>query len=228
MRSAGCIINDLWDRHLDKSVKRTQARPLASGQLSIKNAISALIFLLLLALLIFMTFPFRAQIVCLLSLSMASIYPSMKRIFAVPQAFFGLTFNMGVLIAAAIYNAWTLKTHFLYLSLVLWSIGYDTIYALQDKEDDQKAGIQSSALFFGQYIVIYLVLIYVLSLLFWFFIIKSGSLWSLLTLVGAVCFAIYMVIDLAKKAPPYNDKWFKLNQWYGWMMLVSLIFYRTF
>lgn len=150
MRGAGCVINDLWDRDLDKMVERTRSRPLASGAVSVKHGAVFLATLLLLGLIILLQFNMATILLGFLSLPFIALYPLMKRITYWPQVFLGLTFNFSLLMGwCAVTGSLGLQPVFLYIGAILWTIGYDTIYAHQDKEDDLMAGIKSTALLFG-------------------------------------------------------------------------------
>ncbi len=150
MRSAGCVINDLWDRKLDRQVARTQNRPLASGVLSPRQGLIFLAALLLVGLFILVQMDIVTILLGFLVFPLIVIYPVMKRFTWWPQAFLGITFNFGALMG------WSAVTHIveypalcLYMAGILWTLGYDTIYAHQDMEDDLFAGIKSTALRFG-------------------------------------------------------------------------------
>lgn len=150
MRGAGCVINDLWDRDIDKCVERTKNRPIASGQVSIKQSILFLCGLMVIGLLILIQLPKFAIILGLISLVPVILYPLAKRVTWYPQAVLGLTFNFGALIgAAAIHNDISLVAIILYMAGFFWTLGYDTIYAHQDIADDGIVGIKSTALKFG-------------------------------------------------------------------------------
>ena len=151
MRGAGCIINDLWDRDLDQQVERTKMRPLASGQISMLNAIMFLFFMLFTAFIILLQTSAITIFLGVLSLFFVATYPLMKRITWWPQAFLGLTFNFGALMgwgAATHHLGW--EPFVLYAAGFFWTLGYDTVYAHQDKEDDQIVGIKSTAILFGE------------------------------------------------------------------------------
>lgn len=149
MRGAGCIINDLWDRDIDKQVERTSVRPLASGVVSVRAALMFLFFLLLSGLAILLQFNTVAIALGVLSLLFVFIYPYMKRITWWPQAFLGLTFNFGALIGAAAVFELDVSSVLLYVGGFFWTIGYDTIYAAQDVEDDELIGVRSTVRLFG-------------------------------------------------------------------------------
>ncbi|MEL6386847.1 MAG: 4-hydroxybenzoate octaprenyltransferase [Pseudomonadota bacterium] len=149
MRGAGCTWNDIADRKLDAEVDRTAGRPLASGRVSVPQASLWLGLQLGVALLIWFMLPLDAKIVALIALPLVGAYPFMKRYTWWPQAWLGATFNFGVLIAAATTASISLTTIILWLGLACWTVAYDTIYALQDKEDDELAGIKSTARLFG-------------------------------------------------------------------------------
>ena len=146
MRSAGCIYNDIIDRDLDASVERTRDRPLACGTISLKAAWALLIALSLIGLVVLIQLGGFAQVVALGSLLLVSAYPFMKRITWWPQAWLGLTFNWGALVGfAAVSGSLPPAALALYAAGLFWTLGYDTIYALQDIQDDALAGIKSSA-----------------------------------------------------------------------------------
>lgn len=150
MRGAGCVINDLWDKDLDKKVERTANRPLASGAITEKNAKIFLATLLLLSFFILIQFNSTTIILGFASIPLIAMYPLMKRYTYWPQIMLGITFNMSVLMGYSAVTGETSSTAILlYLGAIFWTIGYDTIYAHQDKEDDALIGIKSTALKFG-------------------------------------------------------------------------------
>lgn len=146
-RGAGCIINDIFDKDFDKHVQRTKNRPLASGDLTLKEALIALTLLSLFNFLILLTLSRTAIIIGLITAVMTGLYPLMKRITYLPQLFLGFTINLGVLIGyATMHDTISLSSMLLYLSCCFWTLGYDTIYAFMDTKDDRKVGIKSLAL----------------------------------------------------------------------------------
>lgn len=151
MRAAGCVINDLWDRDLDSQVERTRQRPLASGVLSVKQALKFLLFLLFIGLCVLMQMNSMTIVLGFACVPLIILYPLMKRVTWWPQAFLGLTFNFSALMGwSAVSGQVGEPALWLYLGGIFWTLGYDTIYAHQDKEDDALVGIKSTALKFGE------------------------------------------------------------------------------
>lgn len=151
MRGAGCIVNDLWDRDIDKRVERTRGRPLASGAVTPRQALAFLGALLLVSVLILLQLNRAAILLGLLSLVPVVLYPLAKRVTNWPQAMLGLTFGWGAPMGhAAATGGVDAVTALLYAATILWILGYDTIYAHQDREDDTLVGIGSTALRFGE------------------------------------------------------------------------------
>jgi 4-hydroxybenzoate polyprenyltransferase len=150
MRGAGCTWNDLVDRDLDAKVERTRSRPIPSGQVSIAGAWAFLVLQALIGLAVLLTFNRFAIMVGIASLATVVIYPFMKRVTYWPQIFLGLAFSWGALMGwAAQFGRLDWPAIVLYLGAIAWVIGYDTIYAHQDREDDALVGIKSTALLFG-------------------------------------------------------------------------------
>lgn len=151
MRSAGCVVNDMWDSRLDAQVARTRTRPLASGAVTHRQALQLLIALLLVGAVLLLRLPAMAIGIGLCAVPLIILYPAMKRITYWPQLMLGFTFNLGVLIgyAAQSGGALSLEAGMLYVACIFWTLGYDTIYALQDVADDKKAGIRSTARLFA-------------------------------------------------------------------------------
>ena len=142
MRGAGCTWNDFLDKDFDKNVDRTKNRPLASGKISTKHAIIFLIFQLILGLIILLQFNALTILLGCLSLAPIFIYPLMKRITWWPQLFLGITFNWGALLGwLSLSNNLSYYPFVLYLSCIFWTVGYDTIYAHQDRDDDIVLGL---------------------------------------------------------------------------------------
>ena len=173
MRSAGCVYNDIVDRDLDAKVERTRLRPLASGRVPLAGAWVLLVLLSLVGLLVLLQLHRTAQIVALASLAPVAAYPFMKRITWWPQAWLGLVFSWGALVGwPAVTGRLDGTAFILWAGAICWVIGYDTIYALQDREDDALVGVRSSALALGRHARAGVAAFYALAVLLW-----AAALW---------------------------------------------------
>ncbi|MDP3459870.1 MAG: 4-hydroxybenzoate octaprenyltransferase [Hyphomonas sp.] len=150
MRGAGCTWNDITDRDFDARVSRTARRPIPSGAVTLKQAYVFLFAQLGVGFAVWLLLPGDAKLTALLALPLVAVYPFAKRVTWWPQAWLGLTFNWGVLVGAATASVITGPVYILYFGLVLWTVAYDTIYALQDREDDALIGVRSTARLFGK------------------------------------------------------------------------------
>jgi len=152
MRGAGCTYNDILDRDLDAKVTRTASRPLASGILSVRQGFAFLGLQIFVGALVWLTLPTMAKWIAITALPLVALYPIMKRITWWPQAWLGLTFNWGALVGyATISGQISASALLLFAGLAFWTLGYDTIYAHQDREDDALIGVKSTARLFGSY-----------------------------------------------------------------------------
>lgn len=148
MRSAGCIINDIIDMEIDGKVERTKNRPLVTGEVTVHEAMILLGVLIFSGLFLLMNLSFQAIVIGMIVMVLVVIYPMMKRITYWPQAFLGITYSSGVLIAySSVAGHISIGAFLTYLGCVCWTIGYDTIYAFMDARDDESAGVKSTALF---------------------------------------------------------------------------------
>jgi len=164
MRGAGCIVNDFWDRDLDSQVERTKHRPLAAGTLPLWKAGVFLFILCFIGLFVLVQTSVLTVWLGMFSVVLIVLYPLMKRWTWWPQAFLGITFNMGVPMGwAAVEQGLALPALLLYIGAFFWTLGYDTIYAHQDKDDDQMVGIKSTALLFGARSKLWVAGFYVIS-----------------------------------------------------------------
>jgi len=167
MRSAGCIFNDIVDRNLDKKVKRTKKRPIASKKISVLNAFVYIFLLCLTALGILLQFNNLTILLGMSSMILAFAYPFMKRITYWPQLFLGLTFNWGIIMGwTAIANNISIEPIILYIAAIFWTLGYDTIYGLQDIKDDEIIGVKSTSIKFKNYAKFFVSTCYFLCTLF--------------------------------------------------------------
>ena len=166
MRAAGCVINDMADRHVDGHVKRTQQRPLVTGMVSYRQALILFVVLLLFAGYLLRFLNTFAMILSIPAVLLAASYPFMKRYHHLPQAHLGLAFSWGIPMAyAALQNTLSLSTWLLFLANCCWVLVYDTQYAMTDREDDLRIGVKSSAILFGRYDRIIIGLLQIATLL---------------------------------------------------------------
>jgi len=192
MRGAGCVWNDFVDRDLDARVERTRARPLPSGQVSMGGALLLLGALLLIGLIVLMQLRTEAQLVALGSLLFVAIYPFAKRFTWWPQAWLGIVFAWGALVGWTAIRDPSWATLLLYSGTVAWVVGYDTLYALQDVEDDALVGIRSSARRLGSRIRGGVALFYLLALLGW-----AAAIWAFWPQVLALVVLLPVAVHLA-------------------------------
>ena len=223
MRSAGCIINDIADRDIDKLVERTKNRPLASGEVSVRQASFLLLALLIASLVIATQLGWVVVLWGALALLPVAIYPLMKRVSWWPQLFLGLCFNWGALMGwAAVRETIELPAIFLYIGGICWTLGYDTIYAHQDKTDDAKIGVRSTALRLGEQTKPFVAVMYALAILF--FALASESLLCAAALLPAACHAAWQVAYLDINSPASAKKIFLSNVWFGALVCFALFF----
>ena len=166
MRGAGCVWNDITDADYDARVARTRSRPIPSGQVSLRQAFAFMIALSLAGFGVLLQFNWFTILLGLASLALIAVYPFMKRFTYWPQGVLGLTFNWGALMGwAAVFGELSLAPVLLYGGAIAWTMGYDTIYAHQDKEDDALLGLKSTALKFGADTKRWLVVFYTLAVI---------------------------------------------------------------
>lgn len=230
-RSAGCVINDLTDRKLDAQVARTRMRPLASGEISVRQALVLLGALGVAALLVVAFMPAAVIGIAFLALPMIVIYPWMKRLTWWPQLFLGITFNLGVWIGwAATGASFTTATVLLYGACICWTLGYDTIYALQDMDDDRLVGIKSTAIRLGKDVVRFVSGWYAMTLLCLMFAgLISGT--GPLYLLGIVFVALQIQWQMRElpfaKMEHRAGRLFRSNQWLGLALFVGIFLDRS-
>ncbi|HST36549.1 MAG TPA: 4-hydroxybenzoate octaprenyltransferase [Allosphingosinicella sp.] len=201
MRSAGCVYNDIVDKDLDAKVGRTRLRPLASGRVSLKGAWTMLIAMSLIGLIVLLQLQRTAQGVALASLFLVAAYPFMKRLTWWPQAWLGLVFSWAALVGwPAVTGQVELPALLLWGGAVFWVIGYDTIYALQDKEDDALVGVKSSALALGRQARLGVLVCYVVALGLWAAAIHEVRI-EWFALLGLAPMALHLLWQVATLQP---------------------------
>jgi 4-hydroxybenzoate polyprenyltransferase len=224
MRSAGCVINDFFDKDFDGKVKRTKGRPLVTGSVSSKEAL--ILFCILLAAsayLLTWTNKFTFLVACL-GVLLTSFYPLTKRFFPFPQAFLGLAFSWGIImVSAAELNSINLATFLMFFACFFWILAYDTIYAMCDKEDDVSIGINSSALTLGNNVRISVFIFHILSLIFWCYVGFYEGLDTIFffTLFLSFLFIIRQMLLIKDYDQNKCLKAFKNNNWIGLLIFTG-------
>jgi 4-hydroxybenzoate polyprenyltransferase len=229
MRGAGCVYNDIVDRDLDAKVARTASRPLASGAVSVKAAWVWLLILCAISLLVLLQLNFNAQLLALESLILVATYPFMKRITWWPQLWLGLVFSWGALVGwVAVTGTADAAMFWLYGGTIFWVIGYDTIYAMQDREDDAMIGVRSSALRMGEHIRGGVAVCYLLALIGW-----GIAIWSvrpqgqaLIALAPAAFHLAFQVATLKKDGSNALGH-FRSNKLIGMLVMAACLVVGT-
>ena len=226
MRSAGCIFNDIVDKDFDKKVERTKNRPIASGKISVLEAFGYVIVLCLISFAILLQFNLLTIMLGMSSMLLAFSYPFMKRVTYWPQLFLGLTFNWGIIMGwSAMTNDISAEPILLYLSAIFWTLGYDTIYGLQDVHDDEIIGTKSTTIKFKNNIKIFvsacycLFVFFILILLFMMEISKSNLILVPLLILSL----IYQIKIFNIENPVSCLKAFKNNNLVGIFTLILIL-----
>jgi len=226
--AAGCVVNDLWDRNIDPQVERTRNRPLASRALSVKvGIVVALVSMACAAVLAFYLNPLSFWL-CVAAVPVILLYPGAKRVFPVPQLVLSLAWGFGVLISwSAATRSLSTATWLLWGATVLWTLGFDTVYAMSDRDDDRRIGVKSSALFFGDYAPEAVGIFYAgtVFLLGWLGFVMQLKILFWLTLGIAALAWIWQYIRLRQKDLPHPvyGEMFKQNVWIGFFLLAGMI-----
>ena len=226
MRSAGCIINDIADRDIDKHVARTQRRPLTSGRVSLKEAIGLFAGFCFIAFLLVLNLNLKAILLSLIGVVLAACYPFMKRITHLPQVFLGVAFAWGIPMAfAAQINSLPAICWWLMLTNIFWVIAYDTMYAMADKQDDLKIGVKSTAILFGNndrtmilacQLIVFGLLVYIGRLL------QLNQYYYLLLALSGI-FAIFQVSLYFTRQPQKCFQAFLNNAWFGGFIFFGFV-----
>jgi 4-hydroxybenzoate polyprenyltransferase len=227
MRSAGVVLNDLADRSFDRHVSRTRARPLASGELSPTHALLVVGFFLLLAGMLVLFLDPLTILLSPVALLLAGLYPFAKRVIHVPQAMLGIAFGWGTIMAwTASRGTIDAPAWCLFIATICWAIGYDTIYALQDREDDRLVGVKSSALLFGSstWIAVgsfFCAMLLLLGLAGWFAQI-GGIYYGALAAIGLWCVKQTLQLREAVSAPTAFHM-FQQHVWVGAAVFIGMV-----
>lgn len=226
MRSAGCAINDYADRDIDKHVKRTQARPLTSGQLAPREALYLAAGLAIVAFLLILPLNQLTWLLAIPAAALAGSYPYTKRFLAIPQAYLGIAFGFGIPMAyAATQGTVPTIAWLLLLANVFWCIAYDTEYAMVDRDDDIHLGIHSSALFFGKYDVLAVMACYATALVLLALagLMAGLGLFYFLGLIVAEGIAAYHYLLIRGRQREQCFKAFLHNNWFGAAVFAGVV-----
>lgn len=226
MRSAGCAINDYADRDIDPHVERTRNRPLAAGNISAKEALTVCLVLCLTAFVLVLQLNTKTIIFSLGAVLLALTYPFMKRIHSLPQAHLGAAFAWGIPMAfTAMTNEWPpLVAWVLFVASLCWTVAYDTMYAMSDREDDLKIGVKSSAIFFGKHdkLIIGILQVLTLALLVWVGQLAYLGALYYLGLIIAAGFALYEQYLIKDRDRVLCFKAFLNNNGFGLAVFVGI------
>lgn len=226
MRGAGCVINDLWDRDFDGRVARTRTRPLVTGSVTPRQAMVFTAFLGLIGLGILLQMNNAAILIGLCSLPFIVAYPLMKRITWWPQLVLGLTFNFGALMGwAAMTGGLALPPVWLYIAGIFWTLGYDTIYAHMDKDDDALIGVKSTARLLGEHSPKAIAGFYGMSAVFLFLALYDGAanLWVLPGMIAIIATFLYQIKRLDLDDPAACLRLFRFNRDQGLVILAVIL-----
>jgi len=227
MRSAGVVMNDLADRSFDRHVTRTRVRPLASGELSVTHALLVVGFLLLLAGILVGFLNSFTILLSPIAILLACLYPFAKRVIHIPQAILGIAFGWGTIMAwSALRGTVEAPAWCLFAATVCWAIGYDTIYALQDQEDDRRIGVKSSALLFGSSTwlavgTVFCAMLLLLGLAGWL----AHIGWIYYGVLAAIAWwCVRQALQLRKTVPtPTAFRMFQQHVWVGTAVFMGII-----
>ena len=232
MRSAGCIVNDIFDKDFDQKVSRTKNRPIASGKISIKLALIYSCILCLVALLVLLNFNYFTIILALGSMPLAFTYPLMKRFTYWPQLFLGITFNYGLILGwTAIYSQIDIVPIIFYLGAIFWTLGYDTIYGYQDIRDDEIIGLKSTSIKFKDnakkfLFLCYLVLISALIVIGYMMNFSKYYYYFLIVPFIHLFFYQLRVFDINKPSDCFIT--FKSNNLFGLLVFINILIGKNF
>jgi len=225
MRSAGCIFNDIVDKDFDKKVQRTKERPIASGKISVAGAFIYVILLCSIALLNLLQFNLLTITLGMGSMILAFVYPFMKRITYWPQLFLGLTFNWGIIMGwTSISNSISIEPIILYLAAIFWTLGYDTIYGLQDMHDDEIIGVKSTSIKFKNNVKAFVGSCYCLCVLFILimFLMMDLSKYLLLLTIPFIISFVYQIKMFNKDDPKSCLAAFRNNNLSGFLIFIFI------
>ncbi|QHD10094.1 4-hydroxybenzoate polyprenyltransferase [Pseudomonas sp. R76] len=224
MRSAGCVINDIFDRRFDAYVSRTRSRPLANGSLRLNNALVFLAILLVMAASLLIFLSYAAALLALCCIPLMFFYPLCKRFTHWPQAFLGATFNWGVLMASVeTAGSITQCALYLWVGCIFWQLGYDTLYAYSDRLDDLRLGLRSTAVLFADNGKKWVAGFYIMAMCFWLIagLTSSGSCSFFIFLIPMSMMLLFQVSQFNVGRPDNCNYLFRSNFHIGTLLLIG-------
>jgi len=231
MRSAGCVINDFADRNFDGHVRRTRQRPIPAGKISATEAMIGFIALLAIAFGLVMQLNTQTVMLSFFAAGVAALYPFCKRWTHLPQVVLGIAFSFGILMAfTALESEQWLIAGLLFLTNVIWTVAYDTEYAMADREDDLKIGLQSTAILFGRFdrLAIGLMQLVSLALLAWVLYLLSAEIWAWLGLAVVLLLFGYQHWLIRHREPGKCFQAFLHNHYVGMVFAIGLALHYWF
>ncbi len=226
MRSAGCIFNDVVDKDIDQKVARTKKRPITSGKISVKTSLLYVLLLCIVSFIILIQFNKLTILLGMGSMFLAFAYPFMKRITYWPQLFLGLTFNWGIIMAwAAMNNSVSIEIVLLYLSAIFWTLGYDTIYGVQDMSDDEIIGVKSTSIKFKNNLKLFVSIMYMISAICLIFLFRENIKFNFLSffILLFISSLIFQILTFNKDKPYSCLRAFKNNNLSGLFLFLGIL-----
>lgn len=226
--AAGCVVNDLWDRNIDPEVERTRNRPIASRAISVKVGIIVAIIAMGCAAVLAFYLNSLSFWLCVAAVPIIVLYPGAKRVFPIPQLVLSIAWGFAVLISwSAVTKNLSQPTWLLWGATVLWTLGFDTVYAMSDREDDKRIGVNSSALFFGEYVEIAIAFFYMgtIALLAWLGVVVHIHVAFWISLGIAAIGWVWQLVRLNQPNLPNSvyGEMFRQNVWIGFILLGGMI-----
>lgn len=226
--AAGCVVNDLWDRDIDPQVERTKNRPLAARSLSIATGIGVLIVSLICAAVLALYLNPLTFWLCVAAVPVILLYPAAKRVFPVPQLVLSIAWGFTVLISwSMVTGDLVTPTWYLWGATIFWTLGFDTVYAMSDRDDDQRIGVNSSALFFGKYVAEAIAIFFAITVGLLGYMGKIMALesifWVSLIVAAAAWLSQYLRLKRSTILPSFYPQMFRENVWIGFGLLLGMV-----
>jgi 4-hydroxybenzoate polyprenyltransferase len=226
--AAGCVVNDLWDRKIDPHVERTKNRPLAEKSLSVATGIGVLVVALICAAILAAYLNPLTFWLCVAAVPVILLYPGAKRVFPVPQLVLSIAWGFAVLISWSMVTAnIAIPTWYLWGATICWTLGFDTVYAMSDRDDDRRIGVNSSALFFGRYVAEAIAFFYTLTVVLLSAVGKIMALqtifWVALAIASGYWLWQYLRLKRPTIPPAFYPQMFRENVWIGFGLLLGMV-----